>query len=193
VNAEGAVARSPLRAGRFRPVQPGGVVFAAGSRLGDWQATTHRATIAHIVREVEDCGAVENLRQVRDGGAEAYRGLWFADSDVYKVLEAIAWDAGRTGSTEFIPFLDETVALLAAVQLPDGYINSWFQRVEPERRWQDLGRGHEMYCAGHLIQAGIAVARALDRYDLLEIARRFADHLVARFGAGRAEGLCGHP
>jgi DUF1680 family protein len=193
MSSAGPVAGSPLRTAALKPVEPGGVVFDAGSRLGEWQATTHESTIAHIVREIEACGAIENLRQVRDGGSKPFAGMWFADSDVYKVLEAVAWDAGRTGSTDFLPFFDETVELLRAVQLPDGYINSWFQRVEPERRWQDLGRGHEMYCAGHLIQAGIAAARALDRYDLLVIARRFADHLVMRFGAGRIEGLCGHP
>jgi DUF1680 family protein len=169
------------------------VQFAPDSRLGRWVTTTHEATVPHIVAQVEVCGAVENLRQVRDGGMSPYQGMWFADSDVYKALEAVAWDAGRTGGTEFIPFLEATAELLRAVQDDDGYVNSWFQRVHPEQRWKDLGRGHEMYCAGHLIQASIAAARALGRDDLLGTAGRFADLLVKRFGPEGEEGLCGHP
>jgi DUF1680 family protein len=183
----------PLRAALLKPTGFRSVSFAPDSHLGRWQSVTHHATIPHLLAELEKCGAVENLRQVRDGGSAPFQGLWFADSDVYKVLEAVAWDAGRTGSRAHVSFIDDMVDLLQDVQLDDGYINSWFQRIEPARRWKDLGRGHEMYCAGHLIQAGIAAARALDRFDLLDIGRRFADHLVRRFGAGAEPGLCGHP
>jgi DUF1680 family protein len=161
--------------------------------LGQWQSVTHSATVPHIVAEVERCGAVENLRQVRDGGHERFHGLWFADSDVYKVLEAVAWDAGRTGDSAFQPFVDETVELLRSVQRPDGYLNSWYQRIEPERTFRDFGRGHEMYCAGHLIQAAVAAARATGQPKLMEIARRYADLLVERFGPGQTEAVCGHP
>jgi DUF1680 family protein len=192
------VSAGPLdaRASRFaqlRPLPADSVRFEHTSRLGAWQDVTHAATVPHVVEQVERCGAVENLRQVRDGGTEPFQGLWFADSDVYKVLEAVAWDAGRTGETEPSAFWTDTVELLAAAQRDDGYLNSWFQRVHPEKQWQDLGRGHEMYCAGHLIQAGIAASRALGRTELLAVARRFADHIVRRFGPNGDEGLCGHP
>jgi uncharacterized protein len=178
---------------RLRPVAADSVRFDAASHLGAWQAVTNAATVPHIVEQVEACGAVENLRQVRDGGDAPYQGMWFADSDVYKVLEAVAWDAGRTGATATAAFWQETVELIASAQLDDGYVNSWFQRIEPERRWRDLGRGHEMYCAGHLIQAGIAASRALGRTELLDVARRFADHIVRRYGPEGEAGLCGHP
>ena len=150
--------RSPFAG--LKPVAADAVRFDPASRLGAWQRVTHTATVPHVVEEVERCGAVENLRQVRDGGTEPFQGLWFADSDVYKVLEAVAWDAGRLGETQPSPFWTDTVELLAAAQRDDGYLNSWFQRIHPEKQWQDLGRGHEMYCAGHLIQAAVAAARA---------------------------------
>jgi DUF1680 family protein len=178
---------------RLRPVPADSVRFDRAGRLGAWQDVTHTATVPHVVEEVERCGAVENLRQVRNGGTEPFQGLWFADSDVYKVLEAVAWDAGRLGETEPSTFWSDTVELLAAAQRDDGYLNSWFQRIHPEKQWRDLGRGHEMYCAGHLIQAGIAASRALGRSELLDVARRFADHIVRRFGPDGQEGLCGHP
>ena len=90
-------------------------------------------------------------------------------------------------------FLEKTTDLLAAAQDGDGYLNSWFQGVLPERRWRDLTWGHEMYCAGHLIQAGIAASRGAGEGRLLEVARRFADLLARRFGAQGEDGICGHP
>src|SRR6185369_5731569 len=69
----------------------------------------------------------------------------------------------------------------------------FFQFEQPDRRWQDLGTGHELYCAGHLIQAAVAAERAGRGGRLLDIARRFADLLVERFGPGGEEAVCGHP
>lgn len=63
----------------------------------------------------------------------------------------------------------------------------------PEKKWADLNFGHEMYCAGHLIQAAIAVKRALGDNRLMEVACRFADHIDSVFGPGKRSGTCGHP
>jgi DUF1680 family protein len=117
----------------------------------------------------------------------------FQDSDIYKTLEAAAWELGRAENTEFREFLETTAALLAQAQDEDGYLNSWFQGVKPEQRWQDLRSGHEMYCAGHLIQAAVAAARVAGHTRLLHVARSFADLLVRRFGEGGQAAVCGHP
>jgi DUF1680 family protein len=85
----------------------------------------------------------------------------------------------------------DTAALLARAQDPDGYLDSYFQHDHPDRRWADLTEGHELYCAGHLIQAAVAAARAGVGDELLPVARRLADLVVARFGEG--EEVCGHP
>src|SRR5207248_1039598 len=86
-----------------------------------------------------------------------------------------------------------TIALLAAAQQPDGYLDSYFQVVAPDRRWTDLDHGHEMYCAGHLIQAAVAHHRPTGAASLLDIARRFADHIDGSFGPDNRHGTCGHP
>lgn len=115
------------------------------------------------------------------------------DSDLYKWLEAVIHESVNGQGDELNELAEETIQLIAAAQDADGYLNSYFQVVAPEKRWTDLDFGHEMYCAGHLIQAAVAHHRATGRNDLLDVACRFADHIAAVFGPGRREGACGHP
>ncbi|MET9121001.1 beta-L-arabinofuranosidase domain-containing protein [Streptomyces sp. NPDC004528] len=90
--------------------------------------------------------------------------------------------------------VDRIIALVAAAQHPDGYLNTWFQVTKGGRRYQDLRWGHELYCAGHLIQAAVAHHRATGSKDLLGVATRFADHIDSVFGEGkRIDGVDGHP
>ncbi len=113
------------------------------------------------------------------------------DSDLYKVLEAVGWELGRTADQELASFLTEATALLEKAQQPDGYLNSYMQ-VTGRPRYSFLASSHEMYCAGHLIQAAIACQRGAGDPGLLRVARRFADHLVEHF-LGREAGIDGHP
>jgi DUF1680 family protein len=171
----------------FAELDPGGL-------LGGWQELNRSATIDHCIAQLEESGTLDNFRRLRDPSVGGFRGMWFADSDLYKVLEAIGWETGRAGDAGWSGFLDATVALLAEVQDEDGYLNAWIQGVHPERRWRHLEESHELYCAGHLIQAAVALARGAGRDDLLAVARRFADLAVERFGPeGGEPGLDGHP
>jgi DUF1680 family protein len=146
--------------------------------------------------------------------APRYHGPVFMDSDIYKTLEAIGWELARepgsgTGQT-LAAFAASTVGLLEQAQQPDGYLDSYVQ-VSGEPRYSRLSSSHEMYCAGHLIQAavalhrtaahpvagsGTAARRAAGHEDvatrLLTVAQRVADHLVDTF-AGQERGLDGHP
>jgi DUF1680 family protein len=172
----------PTRAAsqRLRPLD--GVTLDGGGVLGAWQELTRSATIGHCIDQLEAAGNLHNLRRLRDPAAGPFRGYWFADSDLYKVLEAVGWETGWSA------FVDDTVALLRDVQDEDGYLNSWIQGVEPDRRWRELESSHELYCAGHLIQAAVALSRGAGRDDLLAVARRFADLIVEL-----DPGLDGHP
>ena len=178
---------------RVRPLDYHAAAFDPNGLLGAWQKLNRHATIDHCIARLESSGNLENLRLVRDPASGDYNGYWFADSDVYKVLEAVGWETGRAGDAGWSAFVDETVALLRETQDEDGYLNSWIQGGHGER-WQDLRQSHELYCAGHLIQAAVAMARGARRDDLLDIARRFADLAVERFGADGGEpGIDGHP
>jgi uncharacterized protein len=120
-----------------------------------------------------------------------YRGPVFMDSDVYKTLEAIGWALAHGARPELGSFTAQVTALLEEAQRPDGYLNSYFQ-VSGEPRYTRLAWSHEMYCAGHLIQAAVALQRGAGDSRLLAVAVRLADHLVREF-AGRDRGLDGHP
>jgi hypothetical protein len=120
-----------------------------------------------------------------------YRGPVFSDSDIYKTLEAVGWELAHGQRPELASFAAEVTALLEQAQRPDGYLNSYFQ-VSGEPRYTRLAWSHEMYCAGHLIQAAVALHRGAGDGRLLAVAVRLADHLVREF-AGAERGLDGHP
>ncbi|NUR28443.1 MAG: glycoside hydrolase family 127 protein, partial [Catenulispora sp.] len=144
---------------------------------------------------LETAGNLHNLRLAAGQASGEYRGdLPFLDSDVYKWLEAAAWTEGEHGlDPAVVRARDAVVALVRAAQRDDGYLNSWFQVAKDGERWADLRWGHELYCAGHLIQAAVAQHRATGDGELLRIAIRFADCVDSAFGPDKKiDGVCGH-
>lgn len=169
-----------------------------GVRLEDrfWaprQEINHAVSLPHGYRMLEEAGNLHDLRLAAGLARGPYRGPVFMDSDVSKWLEAAAYALARRPDPELNRMADSLVELLGQAQREDGYLDSYWQVVEPDRRWKDLAHGHELYCAGHLIQAAVAFHRATGQDRLLEIARRFADNLDATFGPGKRDGTPGHP
>ncbi|MCI3274361.1 glycoside hydrolase family 127 protein [Streptomyces cylindrosporus] len=147
---------------------------------------------------LESAGNLHNLRLAAGAAEGEFQGAYpFVDTDVYKWLEAAAWQLAQGPSARLESDVHRIVSLVAAAQQPDGYLNTWFQLVKGGERYQDLRWGHELYCAGHLIQAAVAHHRATGRTELLDVARRFADHVDSVFGppgSGKAiDGIDGHP
>lgn len=187
-----AVPASPIAGTRHRPL-PIPSVRLVGGPLAAWQQRNGEATIPHCIEQLEVSGVLDNFRRFLGESHAEFRGLVFADSDLYKVIEAVAWEIARTRTRAFDSWLDDVIALVARVQEPSGYVDTWIQGVAPEKKFAALEWTHEMYVAGHLIQAAVALARADARTDLLDVARRLADLLVERFGPGGEDGICGHP
>jgi DUF1680 family protein len=142
---------------------------------------------------LKKAGNFDNLRIAAGLLKEKYRGYVFIDSDIYKWLEAIAWEMGREPDEELSFMADQAIDLIVAAQCNDGYINSYVQTREFYEPWTDLDNGHELYCAGHLFQAAVAFERALGDHRLLSIACLFADHIFSVFGPDKRHGACGHP
>lgn len=116
----------------------------------------------------------------------------FCDTDAYKWLETLAYclEAGRAKELEATA--DGLIGLLARAQAPDGYLNTYFMIDHPDRRWTNLAEGHELYSAGHLIEAAVAYSRATGKGQILQIACRFADLICQVFGEGGHPGCSGH-
>lgn len=116
------------------------------------------------------------------------------DSDVYKWLEAVAWEYGRQPADDLLELQRQVTDLVARAQAEDGYIDSVQQvRYHDQGRYHDLPWSHEMYCAGHLFQAAVAQSRATGDTALLHVAIKLADHLVRTFGEDKRHDVDGHP
>jgi DUF1680 family protein len=140
--------------------------------------------------------SIENFRIAAGASAGEYEGFVFQDSDLYKWLEAAGAILGDGSPEEnrIRGWIGEAVDVIAAAQQPDGYLNTYFTVKEPAGRWKNLRETHELYCAGHLIEAAVAVHRAAGNEKILSVARRLADHIDSRFGIGdgKVRGYCGH-
>jgi hypothetical protein len=115
------------------------------------------------------------------------------DSDLYKALEAAAYSLATHPDAGLELRVETLIAKLAAAQQQDGYLNSYYTVVEPERRWTNLRDNHELYCAGHLFEAAVAHYRATGRRSFLDVATKLADNIDRTFGPGKRMGYPGHP
>jgi DUF1680 family protein len=173
--------------GALRPVGLHQVRLTGGF-WGQRQAVNGTATIEHCREWLDRLGWTGNFRD--PDAALRRRGREFSDSEVYKLTEAACWENARPGGHPHHGLLAELTGLAAGAQAEDGYLHTGHGRPGQPARYSDLNFGHELYCAGHLLQAAVAAARTGAAPGLLDVARRAADHACARFAA---EGFCGHP
>jgi len=184
---------SPSASVALRPLGRDSVTITSGL-LHQWQERNRSTSLPLALRQLEAAGNLANLRLAIGTGSGDYQGPQFMDTDLYKTLEAIAWEVTRAPSDPLTGFAAQATGLLEAAQRPDGYLNSYIQ-VTGKPRYANLAYSHELYCAGHLIQAGVAAQRSLgdgEQSGLFGVARRFADQLVKEF-LGTHDGLDGHP
>lgn len=119
----------------------------------------------------------------------------FWDSDIGKSIETAAYALYRKRDPALEKRVDAIIDAYARLQLPDGYLNSWYIRIQPGLRWTNLRDCHELYDAGHLMEAAVAYFYATGKRRFLDIMARYADHIASVFGCeeGRKRGYCGHP
>ncbi|BAJ74409.1 uncharacterized protein conserved in bacteria [Microbacterium testaceum StLB037] len=180
---------------RLRPLGLGDVRITGGF-WGERQGVNAAHTLDHILGRLESEGWLPNFDRAAAGTLPAgRRGREFSDSEVYKYLEATAWEIGRSDDPALERTFRDIVARVAAAQETDGYLNTEFGRPGQQPRWSDLEWGHELYCLGHLFQAAVARERTRPGADdgLLAIARRAADLVCDVFGPDGIPAFCGHP
>ena len=149
------------------------------------------ATLPVCIDQIENqTGRIRNFENAAKGEGE-HSGIFFDDSDVYKALEGMAYSLINNPDPELEKKADEWIDKFAAAQQPDGYINTFYTLTGLDQRWTNMDK-HEMYCAGHMIEAGVAYYQATGKRKLLDVCIRMTDHMMSQFGPGKRHWVPGH-
>lgn len=149
------------------------------------------ATLPVCIDQIENqTGRMQNFVNASKGEGE-HSGIFFDDSDVYKALEGIAYSLINNPNPELEKKADEWIDKIAAAQQPDGYINTYYTLTGLDKRWKNMDK-HEMYCAGHMMEAAVAYYQATGKRKLLDVSTRMADHMMSLFGPDKRHWVPGH-
>jgi DUF1680 family protein len=153
-----------------------------------WEALNDR------VEGAEPSHAIQNFKIAAGLEQGNYYGMVFQDSDVAKWLEAVSYLLETEHDPDLERVADGVIDLVAKAQQADGYLNTYFTLQEPGMQWTNLAECHELYCAGHMIEAAVAYYQATGKSKILDVACRLADCIDAVFGAeeGKLKGYDGH-
>ena len=153
-----------------------------------WEALNDR------LKDTEPSHCIENFRIAAGISRGEYHGMVCQDSDLYKWLEAVAYQLAVRPDLSLREAADSAIRLIGQAQTPEGYLNTYYQTHPDEKRFSNLQNNHELYCAGHLIEAAVAFAQAVGDTRLLDVARRYADLIDRVFGPeeGKLHGYPGH-
>lgn len=160
-----------------------------------WKArisTVATATIPACVEQTEiKTPRIRNFEVAAGFKPGQFEGIFYDDSDVYKAIEAIAYSLRNNPNPALEARTDSWIEKIAAAQLPDGYINTYYTLTGLDKRWTDMSM-HEDYNGGHLIEAAIAYYQTTGKRKLLDVAIRFANHFDSLFGPGKRPWVTGH-
>lgn len=150
------------------------------------------------IPDAEKSHSIENYRlaaeMLETGKCDSeFYGMVFQDSDVAKWLEAAAYSLELFPDEELEKRCDAVIDLIGRAQHKDGYLNTYFTVKEPEKRWTNLREAHELYCAGHMMEAAVAYAESTGKKKLLDIMCGMTDHIYKHFIEEKAPGYPGHP
>jgi len=153
-----------------------------------WKALNDR------IPDVEKSHAIENFHIAAGIVDSKFYGRVFQDSDVAKWLEAVSYSLAYKKNPELEKIADEVIDLIARAQQSDGYLNTYFTIANPGKRWTNVRDCHELYCAGHMIEAAVAYYQATGKRKLLDVICKLADHIDSIFGPkeGKKRGYPGH-
>ncbi len=186
------VLSAPVAAAQLQSVP----VSAVQIEEGFWSARRKvnvEVSIPTLLALFEEKGIMDNFRRISGRKQVARRGPLFTDSDVYKWLEAVAFVLQSGPAPELRQKAEAVIDDIVAAQEPSGYLNTFYSRENRDQRHTNMRHGHELYCLGHMLQAGTAWYRATGDAKLLDSGRKMIDYLIREFGPGRKPLLEGHP
>ncbi len=152
----------------------------------------HEVSIPHNFEWCEKTGRISNFAKTAGLMEGEFEGIYFNDSDVYKVLEGASYALANNPDPVLEKMVDDVIEKIAAAQGEDGYLNVYYTIVKPDERWTNLKSMHELYCAGHLIEAAVAHFNATGKRTLLDVAIKFVDLIDSIFGPDKRHGVPGH-
>ena len=177
----------------FSPIDPAAVKLNDPVFAGRVEAC-RTSTIPSSVAKCRETGRIDVFRLAwKEGMPNRPHIFW--DSDFAKVLEGMALMLALNPDDQALAGeLDGYVDLVISAQQPDGYLNTHFTVVDPENRWKNIYDCHELYCAGHLMEAAVAHFRATGSRKFLDALCRYADYIATVFGSepGKIHGYPGH-
>lgn len=144
---------------------------------------------SHVVKNFENAAKALQGEDVGDG----FYGMVFQDSDAAKWLEAVAYSLALNPDEKLSSQADELIEKIANAQDEDGYLNTYFTIKDRDKRWTNLLEGHELYCAGHMMEAACAYYEATGKRRLLDVMEKNAEHIYNHFITEKNEGVPGHP
>ncbi len=148
-------------------------------------------TIPLCIDQIENqTGRIRNFENAAKGEGE-HSGIFFDDSDVYKALEGMAYSYQISKDPFIMAKCDEWIDKFAAAQQPDGYLNTYYILTGLDKRWTDIDK-HEMYCAGHMIEAAVAYYKASGKRKLLDVSEKMVAHMMSVFGPDKRHWVPGH-
>ena len=144
---------------------------------------------SHVIANFINAGKALRGESTGDG----FYGMVFQDSDAGKWLEAVAYILTVYPDSELEATADELIEIIASAQDEDGYLDTYFTIKDREKRWTNLLEAHELYCAGHLMEAAAAYYEATGKDRFLKVMEKNAEHIYRHFIVEGAEGYPGHP
>ncbi|MBS1825892.1 MAG: glycoside hydrolase family 127 protein [Acidobacteria bacterium] len=141
----------------------------------------------------EEKGILDNFRRISGRKQVSRRGPLFTDSDVYKWLEAVGFVLQSEKAPELRAKAEAVIDEIVAAQEESGYLNTFYSAEGSKQRHTNMRGGHELYCLGHMVQAGIAWYRGTGDAKLLDSSRKMVEYLIREFGPGRKAIYEGHP
>lgn len=146
------------------------------------------------IPDIESSHCLENFKIAAGIKQGEFYGAVFQDTDIAKWLEAVGYSLAVHKNAELEKLADEVIALLAQAQQPDGYLDTYYIIKAPEQKWKNLCEGHELYTAGHMIEAAVAYYQGTGKRKFLDCMIRFADLICDTFGPEneKIQGYPGH-
>ncbi|MCD6322183.1 MAG: glycoside hydrolase family 127 protein [Clostridiales bacterium] len=163
---------------------------------GYWKARTdinRNITLPTEYEQLKETGRLYTFRQEWTEG-NPNKPHFFWDSDIAKWIEAAAYSLTHHPDINLEKQIDNVIDEIESAQWEDGYLNSYYTVVEKENRWKNICIKHELYCAGHLIEAAVEYYKATGKKKFLDIMCKYVDHINSVFGPekGKLHGYPGH-